>query len=301
MECAISPVQVVTRPDRAGKHPTNGSLIISIQIRGRREEVFLLTHAQQQVMFTEPEGIGVRTRDKESKPGAKRIKTASWERGVYVYYIRKWCHGSINQREGGVFLRATPHLDGFEEWAAVPLVGNRSPNFPWNHKQLLFKLDHITVTWLRGPGAEAPTLLPIVTTRQPFLTLNPYRYFNVIAASWDTCGWRTLLRGRNLYFSSKISDLSPKGHISLLSESLLIKMGSVLSSPSFPFPHKPRMYGPGLFPFRSQDPTLVPCVAADHKHLGAFLQTEGRHNSKHCDRLSSTLKACFVLRNANAK
>lgn len=65
-ECAISPVHVVTCPDRAGKHPTNGSLIISIQIGGRREEVFLLTHAQQQVMFTEPEGIGVRTRDKES-------------------------------------------------------------------------------------------------------------------------------------------------------------------------------------------------------------------------------------------
>lgn len=40
------------------------------------------------------------------------------------------------------------------------LQGNLPPNFPRNHKQLLFKLDHITVTWLRGPWSSSTLATP---------------------------------------------------------------------------------------------------------------------------------------------
>lgn len=70
----------------------------------------------------------------------------------------------------------------------------------------------------------------------------------------------------------------PKGYISLQSV-LLIKMGSVLSSLSFLFLFLPNPGCMGPISL-SQDPTLVPCVAADHKHMVKFLQTVSRHNSQ---------------------
>lgn len=64
---------------------------------------------------------------------------------------------------------------------------------------------------------------------------------------------------------------------------LLIKMRSVLSSLSFLFllflPN-PGCMGPSPS-FLSQHPTLLPCVAADDKHMASFLDSVARRNSQH--------------------
>lgn len=115
------------------------------------------------------------------------------------------------------------------------LEGNLVPNFPWNHKQLLFKLDHITVTWLQGLGVAAPPLLPDCHHRIDIFKADPFQVFlcsGCLARQWagKRCKWN--LRMRNMCFFNKLWPKPKRTHKPSVGV-LLIKMGSVLSSPSF--------------------------------------------------------------------